>query len=72
MAASSKAAGGRGSDGMVGVCETLINVVTDDRRKLLKRLNQNGKRLVNSLIPWVTRDTLAAGGKERPNPSMAV
>ena len=49
MTASSKAAGGLGSSGMVKLIKSLINVVSPNRPKLLIGLNQNGMQLDNFL-----------------------
>jgi hypothetical protein len=57
MTASSKAVGGLGSSGMVGICASLINVVIYDRPKLLIGLNQK-------VCSWITHCTFGLHGQE--------
>jgi hypothetical protein len=71
IAASSKAVGGQDSDGIVGIFESLINVVSYNRPKMLTGLNQKVRsRLTHCSLEL--HGQKAAGGQEEPKPSMAV
>ena len=55
---------------MVNICESLINVVTENKPKMLTGLNQKVSGQVQVLPFLPVADVEATGEEARPNPSM--
>ena len=55
---------------MVNICESLINVVINDKPKMLTGLNQKVSGQVQELGVFPDADVSATGGEARPNPFM--
>jgi hypothetical protein len=53
---------------MANTCERLINIVKEDKPKVLKGLSQNGNGVGTRRFPCLVRGNTTPGGQSVPHP----